>query len=84
MKGIRSGSTRKVQSSRKAIVLTSIVLVFAAVSSNLAFQGKSGIGGIQGNANAEYAIGLWGDLPYSDVQATVGVPNMIADSTSRP
>ena len=26
-----------------------------------------------------YAIGLWGDLPYSDVQATVGVPNLIAD-----
>jgi hypothetical protein len=22
---------------------------------------------------------LWGDLPYSDVQATVGVPNLIAD-----
>jgi hypothetical protein len=27
----------------------------------------------------KYAIGLWGDLPYSDVQATVGVPNLIAD-----
>jgi len=26
-----------------------------------------------------YAIGLWGDLPYSDDQATVGVPNLIAD-----
>jgi hypothetical protein len=26
-----------------------------------------------------YAIGLWGDLPYSDLQATVGVPNLIAD-----
>jgi hypothetical protein len=26
-----------------------------------------------------YAIGLWGDLPYSDVQAQVGVPNLIAD-----
>ncbi|MEP7057816.1 MAG: hypothetical protein ABI809_08605 [Caldimonas sp.] len=26
-----------------------------------------------------YAIGLWGDLPYSDVQALVGVPNLIAD-----
>lgn len=27
----------------------------------------------------EYAIGLWGDLPYSDAQATAGVPNLIAD-----
>jgi len=26
-----------------------------------------------------YTIGLWGDLPYSDVQALVGVPNLIAD-----
>jgi hypothetical protein len=24
---------------------------------------------------------LWGDLPYSDVQATTGVPNLIADPT---
>jgi hypothetical protein len=27
----------------------------------------------------DYAIGLWGDMPYSDVQAQVGVPNLIAD-----
>ena len=26
-----------------------------------------------------YAIGLWGDVPYSPIQATVGVPNLIAD-----
>ena len=26
-----------------------------------------------------YAIGLWGDFPYSDQQATTGVPNLIAD-----
>src|SRR6185295_16522869 len=26
-----------------------------------------------------YAIGLWGDLPYSDLQAETGVPNLIAD-----
>jgi hypothetical protein len=26
-----------------------------------------------------YAIGLWGDLPYSTTQATTGVPNLIAD-----
>jgi len=26
-----------------------------------------------------YAIGLWGDLPYSPAQATTGVPNLIAD-----
>ena len=26
-----------------------------------------------------YAVGLWGDVPYSPVQAAVGVPNLIAD-----
>jgi hypothetical protein len=30
-----------------------------------------------------YAIGLWGDLPYSAVQATSGVPNLIADMNSQ-
>src|SRR5262245_57451431 len=31
------------------------------------------------NNREPYAIGLWGDVPYSDLQATVGVPNLIAD-----
>jgi len=26
-----------------------------------------------------YAIGLWGDMPYSDLQETTGVPNLVAD-----
>ena len=26
-----------------------------------------------------YAIGLWDDLPYSEQQATIGVPNLIDD-----
>ncbi len=30
-----------------------------------------------------YSIGLWGDLPYSAQQATVGVPNLIADMNSQ-
>jgi hypothetical protein len=33
----------------------------------------------QDGASRAYAIGLWGDLPYSELQATVGVPNLIAD-----
>ena len=32
-----------------------------------------------GGRNAPYAIGLWGDMPYSDAQALTGVPNLIAD-----
>lgn len=58
-------------------------LGLAMISSALAFQGNNGNGGIQGQANAEYAIGLWGDLPYSDIQATFGVPNLIADMNSQ-
>jgi hypothetical protein len=30
-------------------------------------------------AGAAHAIGFWGDVPYSDVQSTTGVPNLIAD-----
>jgi hypothetical protein len=33
----------------------------------------------QNTRKFEYTIGLWGDLPYGDLQATVGVPNLIAD-----
>jgi hypothetical protein len=35
------------------------------------------------NKTFEYAIGLWGDLPYSDAQAQTGVPNLIADMNSQ-
>ena len=35
------------------------------------------------NSNSSYAIGLWGDLPYNDVQAQTGVPNLIADMNSQ-
>ena len=30
-----------------------------------------------------YAIGLWGDLPYSPAQASVGLPNLIADMNAQ-
>ena len=30
-----------------------------------------------------YAIGLWGDFPYSTVQANVGVPNLIAEMNAQ-
>ena len=35
------------------------------------------------DGDGTYAIGLWGDLPYSDLQATTGVPNLIADMNSQ-
>ena len=50
-------------------------LILAGLTAGIAF----GNNGTQNNKTFEYAIGLWGDLPYSDVQALTGVPNLIAD-----
>jgi hypothetical protein len=35
--------------------------------------------GMSNGSSFQYAIGLWGDLPYSDAQALTGVPHLIAD-----
>ena len=32
-----------------------------------------------GGGSQTYAVGLWGDLPYSDVQASEGVPRLVTD-----
>jgi hypothetical protein len=52
------------------VLIASAVLVAAVATGDI---------GKQNNKTFEYAIGLWGDLPYSDVQAQSGVPNLIAD-----
>jgi len=57
---------------RKLYTLFAIVLVAGAAASAKAQDD-----------NGPYAIGLWGDLPYSTLQATVGVPNLIADMNSQ-
>src|SRR5215510_13188300 len=66
----------------KNTALALIAVVVAAMPITLA-QGNNGVGGINGNANAAYAIGLWGDLPYSAIQESVGLPNLIADMNSQ-
>jgi len=58
------------------------LLIVGECSTTLA-QGNNGNGGIMGNANASYAIGLWGDLPYSSIQETIGLPNLIDDMNSQ-
>jgi hypothetical protein len=55
------------------VLVTSAVLVAAVAAGDI---------GKQNNKTFEYAIGLWGDMPYSDVQAQTGVPNLIADMNS--
>ena len=63
---------------RNWILPTLAALVAAAVTTGVA-AGSHLDGGDEGDHGRTYAIGLWGDLPYSDAQATVGVPNLIAD-----
>ncbi len=73
---------------RTVFYLTFLALIFIAVSVALSHEGKDGKDGDDRDNdhdedNSSYAIGLWGDLPYSDIQATDGVPNLIADMNSQ-
>jgi hypothetical protein len=65
------------------VVLIITLLTLAFISSSFAFQGKKDDAGELQEANDAYAIGLWGDLPYSDIQANIGIPNLIADMNSQ-
>jgi hypothetical protein len=64
-----------------------LITILAAVSATAATGGLAIAASTHGTTRvraaddhlAPYAIGLWGDLPYSDEQKTVGVPNLIAD-----
>ena len=58
------------------------LLVVVALAAALAVGAIAG-DGKKNDRGFEYAIGLWGDLPYYDVQATTGVPNLIADMNSQ-
>jgi len=62
----------------KKLVLVLGVLAAAVGISALATPG-SGRADQGGNS---YSIGLWGDVPYSVHQQTIGVPNLIADLNS--
>ena len=59
----------------KRVVVFLGVLAAAVGVSALATPG-SGHADAGGNS---YSIGLWGDVPYSAAQQTVGVPNLLAD-----
>jgi hypothetical protein len=60
---------------RKSLVVWISLLAVGVVAAGIAVAGKDA-----GNDNNfRYAVGLWGDLPYSSVQADPGVPNLIAD-----
>ena len=54
--------------STRKVFLGLLAAAVAAAFAAGAFAGE----GKKNDKNFEYAIGLWGDLPYSDVQAQVG------------
>jgi hypothetical protein len=60
---------------RKLIWPSVVAVVVLATAAGLAIAGD----GRTNDKTFEYAIGLWGDLPYSATQADPGVPNLIAD-----
>jgi hypothetical protein len=72
---------------RRFITPTLAALLAAAVTAGIALAGRDHSSGSHsgrhGDRGHSYAIGLWGDLPYSSTQATVGVPNLIADMNSQ-
>ena len=52
------------------------LLIVAVIAAGLAVAAGGGPGK-HNDKGFEYQIGLWGDLPYNDVQAQSGVPNLI-------
>ena len=72
---------------RKMVLPTVLLLLVGAATTTLAAGRGSNGGGDDDRGDdhdrGPYAIGLWGDLPYSDQQAKVGVPNLIADMNAQ-
>jgi len=64
---------------RKMFLLALTVPFLASASIGLATAKEND----RKNEREPYSIGLWGDLPYNDVQALTGVPNLIADMNSQ-
>ncbi len=59
-----------------SLIITLVIVTATAVAQG---QQRSDNDGPEDGDRGKFAIGLWGDLPYSDVQALAGIPNLIAD-----
>ena len=60
---------------RKKWLAVALAVVAVLATAGIAISGNDSTN----NKTFEFTVGLWGDLPYNDVQAQTGVPNMIAD-----
>ncbi|HEY2114750.1 MAG TPA: hypothetical protein VGJ51_06650 [Candidatus Angelobacter sp.] len=65
----------RLSGTRQLFSLAAVLLILATTVSAQGSQGRND----DSDDRGRYAIGLWGDLPYSDVQALTGIPNLIAD-----
>lgn len=59
----------------RVFLLLTLISLFTPTVSKTAFAAD--------DDRTPYAIGLWGDLPYNSAQATIGLPNLIADMNSQ-
>jgi len=62
-----------------ALVPAAVIAIVAVIATGARAGDGQDRGRHEQGDRRSYAIGMWGDLPYSDLQATVGVPNLIAD-----
>src|SRR5947207_6090114 len=67
----------------RTVLLVTLALLFLTGVTPMAGYSDDGRSDEDSEGRDTYAIGLWGDLPYSDLQATVGIPNLIADMNSQ-
>lgn len=68
---------------RHLLPILAALLAAAATTGAALASGGRGDAADGGLGPRPYAIGLWGDLPYNDVQKTVGVPNLVADMNAQ-
>jgi hypothetical protein len=68
---------------KRSVLLSTAGLIVAGVITANAWADRDEDRDRDRDDGGSYAIGLWGDLPYSDVQAQVGVPKLIADMNSQ-
>ena len=64
---------------RRLLVPTAAALLAAGITAAVAVGQHRTTHHTRTSGQKAFAVGLWGDLPYSTLQATVGVPNLIAD-----
>lgn len=62
-----------------ARVAMAATLTAGLIGLTSAYAEQRGGGGRHQDHDSRYSIGLWGDLPYSDMQSDSGISNLVAD-----